>query len=78
MIPTLDLDALQQRLAGSPLQDWAADLPAQLDTKLAVGHGDLERWSAAVRALPPCNPRSSTLRSVSTSTPPAMSPPALH
>ncbi|MNN16627.1 tRNA (mo5U34)-methyltransferase [compost metagenome] len=56
MIRTLDLDALQQRLAGTPLQDWAADLPGQLDTKLAVGHGDLERWSAAVNALPPLQP----------------------
>ncbi|WP_068825641.1 tRNA 5-methoxyuridine(34)/uridine 5-oxyacetic acid(34) synthase CmoB [Pseudomonas sp. BMS12] len=49
----LDLDALQQQLAGSPLQDWAADLPGQLDAKLAVGHGDLQRWFAAVEALPP-------------------------
>ncbi|MBC9250174.1 tRNA 5-methoxyuridine(34) synthase CmoB [Pseudomonas alcaligenes] len=52
MIAHLDLDALQQRLAGSPLQDWAADLPAQIDAKLAVGHGDLQRWFAAVQALP--------------------------
>jgi tRNA (mo5U34)-methyltransferase len=48
----LDLDALQQQLAGSPLQEWAADLPAQLDAKLSVGHGDLARWFAAVEALP--------------------------
>ena len=52
----LDLDALQAQLAGSPLQDWAADLPGQLDTKLAVGHGDLERWYGAVQALPKLNP----------------------
>ncbi|HSC82202.1 MAG TPA: tRNA 5-methoxyuridine(34)/uridine 5-oxyacetic acid(34) synthase CmoB [Pseudomonas sp.] len=52
MIAHLDLDTLQQRLAGSPLQDWAADLPAQIDAKLAVGHGDLQRWFAAVQALP--------------------------
>ncbi|AOE86852.1 tRNA 5-methoxyuridine(34)/uridine 5-oxyacetic acid(34) synthase CmoB [Pseudomonas sp. TCU-HL1] len=57
MIRTLDLDALQQRLAGTPLQDWAADLPAQLDAKLSVGHGDLERWSAAVNALPSLQPQ---------------------
>ncbi|MCY1496647.1 tRNA U34 carboxymethyltransferase [compost metagenome] len=57
MIRTLDLDALQQRLAGTKLQDWAADLPAQLDAKLAVGHGDLERWGAAVDALPPLQPQ---------------------
>lgn len=47
-----DLDALQQQVAGTPLQDWSADLPAQLDAKLAIGHGDLERWYAAVDALP--------------------------
>ncbi|MBB2495089.1 tRNA 5-methoxyuridine(34)/uridine 5-oxyacetic acid(34) synthase CmoB [Aquipseudomonas ullengensis] len=52
MIAHLDLDTLQQRLAGSPLQDWAADLPAQIDAKMAVGHGDLQRWFAAVQALP--------------------------
>ena len=27
----LDLDTLQQRLAGTPLQDWAFELPGQLD-----------------------------------------------
>lgn len=48
----LDLDSLQQQLAGTPLQDWAADLPGQLDAKLAIGHGDLQRWHAAVEALP--------------------------
>lgn len=52
MIAALDLDALQQTLAGSPLQEWAADLPAQIDAKLAVGHGDLQRWYAAVQSLP--------------------------
>lgn len=52
MIAHLDLDALQHRLAGSPLQDWAASLSAQIDAKLAVGHGDLQRWFAAVQALP--------------------------
>lgn len=58
----LDLDALQQQLAGSPLQEWAADLPAQLDTKLAVGHGDLARWYAAVEALPELTPKQIELR----------------
>ena len=53
MIGRFDLDALQARLAGSPLQDWSADLPAQIDAKLAIGHGDLPRWYAAVEALPP-------------------------
>ncbi len=53
MIGRLDLDALLARLAGSPLQDWSAGLPAQIDAKLAIGHGDLARWYAAVEALPP-------------------------
>ncbi|PZP26610.1 tRNA 5-methoxyuridine(34)/uridine 5-oxyacetic acid(34) synthase CmoB [Pseudomonas kuykendallii] len=53
MIGRFDLDALQAQLAGSPLQDWSADLPAQIDAKLAIGHGDLPRWYAAVEALPP-------------------------
>ncbi|MBM7060418.1 tRNA 5-methoxyuridine(34)/uridine 5-oxyacetic acid(34) synthase CmoB [Pseudomonas sp. UL073] len=52
MIPRLDLDGLQAELAGTPLQDWAADLPGQLDRKFAAGHGDLERWGAALAALP--------------------------
>ncbi len=62
MIVHLDLDTLQQRLAGSPLQDWAADLPAQIDAKLAVGHGDLQRWFAAVQALPELNVDQQDLR----------------
>ena len=53
MINLLDLDHLQQQLSGSPLQDWAADLPGQLDRKLAIGHGDLARWMNAVQSLPP-------------------------
>jgi len=44
MMRRMDLDALQAELAGTPLQDWSADLPAQIDTKLAIGHGDLQRW----------------------------------
>ena len=62
MLSRLDLDALQQQLAGTPLQEWAADLPAQLDAKLAVGHGDLERWFAAVQALPALQPSQVELR----------------
>ena len=53
MINLLDLDRLQHQLSGSPLQDWAADLPGQLDRKLAIGHGDLARWMNAVQSLPP-------------------------
>lgn len=56
------LDALQQQLAGSPLQDWSLDLAAQLDSKLAIGHGDLERWYAAVEALPALTPEHIDLR----------------
>ena len=52
MIRRLDLDALQQHLAGTPLLDWANDLPSLLDQKLAQGHGDLQRWLGAVEALP--------------------------
>ncbi|UTW07055.1 tRNA 5-methoxyuridine(34)/uridine 5-oxyacetic acid(34) synthase CmoB [Pseudomonas benzenivorans] len=52
MISRLDLDALQQKLAGTPLQDWSAGLPGQIDAKLAIGHGDLQRWYGAVEALP--------------------------
>ncbi|WXL24521.1 tRNA 5-methoxyuridine(34)/uridine 5-oxyacetic acid(34) synthase CmoB [Ectopseudomonas mendocina] len=53
MINRFDLDTLQAQLAGPPLQDWAADLPGQIDRKLAIGHGDLARWYGAVQALPP-------------------------
>ena len=52
MMRDLDLDALQAQLAGTPLQDWACELPGQLDAKLAIGHGDLPRWYGAVQALP--------------------------
>ena len=52
MMRDLDLDALQAQLAGTPLQDWACELPGQLDAKLAIGHGDLARWYGAVQALP--------------------------
>ena len=48
----LDLTPLVLRLKGSPLEDWADDLQQQLDAKMAVGHGDLGRWQAALDALP--------------------------
>ncbi|MFS0828296.1 tRNA 5-methoxyuridine(34)/uridine 5-oxyacetic acid(34) synthase CmoB [Pseudomonas phoenicis] len=48
----IDLSALVQRLAGTPLQRWAGGLQAQLDAKLDKGHGDLERWRGALAALP--------------------------
>lgn len=62
MTARLDLPRLCARLAGSPLQDWAAGLAAQLDDKFAVGHGDLGRWSAAVDALPPISVEQCRLR----------------
>ena len=48
----IDLSPLVQRLKGSPLENWADDLQQQLDAKMAVGHGDLGRWHAALDALP--------------------------
>ncbi|MBD9398352.1 tRNA 5-methoxyuridine(34)/uridine 5-oxyacetic acid(34) synthase CmoB [Pseudomonas sp. PDM11] len=62
MIRRMDLDALQAELAGTPLQDWSADLPGQIDAKLAIGHGDLQRWYAAVEALPTLNAEQIDLR----------------
>jgi len=51
----IDLTPLAQRLKGSPLESWADSLQAQLDAKLAVGHGDLPRWRTALEALPALN-----------------------
>ncbi|WP_448679568.1 tRNA 5-methoxyuridine(34)/uridine 5-oxyacetic acid(34) synthase CmoB [Pseudomonas nicosulfuronedens] len=52
MIERFDLDRLRLELAGTPLESWAASLPAQLAAKVDDGHGDLERWLAAVDRLP--------------------------
>ncbi|MCJ1885458.1 tRNA 5-methoxyuridine(34)/uridine 5-oxyacetic acid(34) synthase CmoB [Pseudomonas sp. LA21] len=52
MIERFDLDRLSLELAGTPLESWAASLPAQLAAKVEDGHGDLERWLAAVDRLP--------------------------
>ena len=52
----IDLSPLIQRLKGSPLENWADDLQQQLDAKMAVGHGDLGRWQAALDALPVMQP----------------------
>lgn len=49
----IDLAPLVRRLAGTPLAEWANALQAQLDTKMAKGHGDLQRWQSALDALPP-------------------------
>ncbi|KQQ67884.1 tRNA (mo5U34)-methyltransferase [Pseudomonas sp. Leaf127] len=52
----IDLAPLVRRLANTPLATWADSLQVQLDTKMAKGHGDLERWSAALQALPALMP----------------------
>ncbi|KJK01854.1 tRNA methyltransferase [Pseudomonas sp. 21] len=56
MIERFDLDRLRLELAGTPLESWAATLPAQLAAKVDDGHGDLERWLAAVDRLPALQP----------------------
>lgn len=48
----IDLSPLVQRLAGSPLAQWANGLQADLDRRLEKGHGDLARWQAALKSLP--------------------------
>ena len=52
----IDLSPLVRRLAGTPLAEWANGLQAQLDTKMAKGHGDLQRWQSALDALPELTP----------------------
>ncbi|AHF69207.1 tRNA 5-methoxyuridine(34)/uridine 5-oxyacetic acid(34) synthase CmoB [Pseudomonas cichorii] len=52
----IDLAPLVRRLAGTPLAEWANGLQAQLDTKMAKGHGDLQRWQSALDALPELTP----------------------
>ncbi|TWH64328.1 tRNA (mo5U34)-methyltransferase [Azomonas agilis] len=49
---TYDWNPLVQQLSGTPLAQWAASLPEQMALRLAKGHGDLERWQAAVQAIP--------------------------
>ncbi|WP_213877200.1 tRNA 5-methoxyuridine(34)/uridine 5-oxyacetic acid(34) synthase CmoB [Pseudomonas sp. dw_358] len=52
----IDLSALVRRLADTPLAGWSQTLQAQLDSKMAKGHGDLERWQGALDALPRLTP----------------------
>ncbi|RMR09950.1 tRNA 5-methoxyuridine(34)/uridine 5-oxyacetic acid(34) synthase CmoB [Pseudomonas syringae group genomosp. 7] len=52
----IDLAPLVRRLTGTPLAEWANGLQAQLDTKMAKGHGDLQRWQSALDALPDLQP----------------------
>jgi len=58
----IDLAPLARRLAGTPLAAWANGLQAQLDTKLDIGHGDLQRWQSALDALPALTPKRVELR----------------
>ncbi|WP_137889286.1 tRNA 5-methoxyuridine(34)/uridine 5-oxyacetic acid(34) synthase CmoB [Pseudomonas sp. 2FE] len=58
----IDLAPLARRLADSPLASWAAGLQQQLDNKLEIGHGDLERWQGALDALPALTPSRVELR----------------
>lgn len=62
MIERFDLARLRHELAGTPLQDWSDSLPAQLAAKVEDGHGDLERWLAAVDRLPQLVPTATELR----------------
>lgn len=52
----IDLTPLVRRLAGTPLASWANSLQAQLDARMDIGHGDLERWQGALDALPDLKP----------------------
>jgi len=52
----IDLAPLVRRLARTPLAEWANGLQAQLDLKMTKGHGDLQRWQAALDALPDLQP----------------------
>lgn len=62
MIDRFDLDRLSQELAGTSLHAWAQSLSAQLTAKVEDGHGDLERWLAAVDRLPALAPAVTELR----------------
>ncbi|TBU99848.1 tRNA 5-methoxyuridine(34)/uridine 5-oxyacetic acid(34) synthase CmoB [Stutzerimonas kirkiae] len=53
----LDLTALARHMAHTPLAAWSQAQQAQLDARLAVGHGDLPRWSRTVDALPALTPQ---------------------
>lgn len=48
----IDLFPLAAQLSDTPLEQWADQLQAQFDAKLAISHGDLPRWKSAVDALP--------------------------
>jgi tRNA (mo5U34)-methyltransferase len=52
----IDLAPLVHRLADSPLAAWANGLQADLESRLSKGHGDLQRWQAALKALPQLTP----------------------
>jgi len=48
----LDLPGLEAQFAGTPLQDFVTALEKPLQAKRTEGHGDLQRWQAALDALP--------------------------
>jgi tRNA (mo5U34)-methyltransferase len=53
----ISYEALYRRLRAHPrLATWGAQLPAQLDTILTQGHGDLTKWRAALESLPKITP----------------------
>ncbi|MES2819861.1 MAG: tRNA 5-methoxyuridine(34)/uridine 5-oxyacetic acid(34) synthase CmoB [Pseudomonadota bacterium] len=58
----IDLTPLVEHLQGTPLAGWAGGLQQQLDTKISIGHGDLQRWQGALDALPALRPERIELR----------------
>ncbi|MFT0211006.1 tRNA 5-methoxyuridine(34)/uridine 5-oxyacetic acid(34) synthase CmoB [Pseudomonas sp. F1_0610] len=52
----IDFSPLIAQLEDTPLATWAKQLPDQFAAKLAISHGDLPRWKAAVDALPEITP----------------------
>lgn len=48
----IELKDLFQRLKNTPLEIWAEQLAQQVTDKLALHHGDLPRWQAAINQLP--------------------------
>ncbi|MFO8025195.1 tRNA 5-methoxyuridine(34)/uridine 5-oxyacetic acid(34) synthase CmoB [Thiohalophilus sp.] len=53
----IDYSGLYQRMANTPLADWAEQLPAQVEKGLdAKRYGDLPKWQAAVDAMSMVHP----------------------
>ncbi len=51
-------NALYEQLEGSPVEPWLKTLPQAVEAAFERGHGDLEKWQAAVGALPSIKPSS--------------------